>query len=150
MPNHPVVSAHEWIDARKELLGKEKELTRLRDDLARQRRELPWVKVTKPYVFEGPGGPQSLSDLFAGRSQLIVYHFMYGPEWDEGCPSCSFWADNFDGIPIHLAHRDASLVAISIAPHEKLVVPVKQTVPYRASFEHVGLFEECRMRRRSR
>lgn len=120
MSNHPVVSRQEWINARKELLAKEKELTRLRDELARQRRELPWVKVTKAYVFEGPDGPQSLSDLFAARSQLIVYHFMYGPDWDEGCPSCSFWADNFEGIPIHLAHRDATLVAISHAPYEKL------------------------------
>lgn len=121
MSDHPVVSRQEWINARKELLAREKELTRQRDELARQRRELPWVKVTKPFVFEGPDGPQSLSDLFAGRSQLIVYHFMYGPDWDEGCPSCSFWADNFEGIPIHLAHRDATLVAISRAPYEKLV-----------------------------
>ncbi|MCU7846000.1 MAG: DUF899 domain-containing protein [Candidatus Thiodiazotropha sp. (ex Monitilora ramsayi)] len=120
MPNHPVVSQQEWIDARKELLAKEKEFTHLRDDLARQRRELPWVKVTKPYIFEGPDGRRSLSDLFAERSQLIVYHFMYGPDWDEGCPSCSFWADNFEGITIHLAHRDATLVAISRAPYEKL------------------------------
>src|SRR3989442_9158442 len=119
MPNHPVVSQQEWIDARKKLLAKEKELTRLRDDLARQRRELPWVKVTKQYVFEGPDGQQSLSDLFAGRSQLLVYHFMYGPDWDQGCPSCSFWADNFEGITIHLAHRDATLVAISRASYEK-------------------------------
>jgi len=120
MPNHPVVQQHEWITARKALLAKEKELTRLRDDLARQRRELPWVEVTKPYVFEGPNGQRSLGDLFDGRSQLIVYHFMYGPDWNEGCPSCSFWADNFEGIPIHLAHRDATLVAISRAPYEKL------------------------------
>lgn len=120
MPNHPVISQQEWIDARKELLAKEKELTRLRDELTRQRRELPWVKVKKPYMFEGPDGPRSLSELFAGRSQLIVYHFMYGPDWDEGCPSCSFWADNFEGIPIHLAHRDATLVAISRAPYKKL------------------------------
>lgn len=120
MPNHPVVSRQEWIAVRKQLLAKEKELTRLRDDLARQRRELPWVKVTKPYVFEGPDGQLSLSDLFADHSQLIVYHFMYGPDWTEGCPSCSFWADNFEGIPIHLAHRDATLVAISRASYERL------------------------------
>lgn len=120
MPNHPVVSQQEWIAARKQLLAREKELTRLRDDLAQRRRELPWVKVTKPYVFEGPDGQLPLSDLFAGRSQLIVYHFMYGPNWTEGCPSCSFWADNFEGVPIHLAHRDATLVAISRAPYEKL------------------------------
>lgn len=120
MSNHPVISRQEWIDARKELLAKEKELTRLRDELTRQRCELPWVKVVKPYMFEGADGPRSLSELFAGRSQLIVYHFMYGPDWNEGCPSCSFWADNFEGIPIHLAHRDATLVAISRAPYEKL------------------------------
>ena len=90
MPNHPVVSRHEWTEARKARLAKEKELTRLRDELAWKRRELPWVKVTKRYVFEGPNGQQSLDDLFAARSQLIVYHFMYGPGWEEGCPSCSF------------------------------------------------------------
>jgi predicted dithiol-disulfide oxidoreductase (DUF899 family) len=120
MPNHPVVSREQWIAARKALLAKEKELTRLCDDLARQRRELPWVKVTKPYAFEGPEGSRSLRDLFAGRSQLVVYHFMFGPDWTEGCPSCSFWADNFEGIPMHLAHRDATLVAISRAPYQKL------------------------------
>ncbi|MBM4118991.1 DUF899 domain-containing protein [bacterium] len=120
MPNHPVVSRQEWLVAREVLLAKEKELTVLRDDLARQRRELPWVQVTKPYVFEGPDGQQSLSDLFAARRQLIVYHFMYAPDWTEGCPICSFWADNFERIPIHLAHRDATLVAISRAPYEKL------------------------------
>lgn len=120
MSNHPVVSPQEWIAARKELLAREKELTRLRDEVAQQRRQLPWIKVTKPYMFSGPDGQHSLSDLFAGRSQLIVYHFMFGPDWNEGCPSCSFWADNFEGIPIHLAHRDATLVAISRAPYEKL------------------------------
>lgn len=120
MPDHPVVSQPEWIEARKALLVKEKELTRLRDEVARLRRRLPWVKVTRPYLFEGPDGPRSLGELFDGRSQLIVYHFMFGPDWDEGCPSCSFWADNFEGIPIHLAHRDATLVAISRAPYARL------------------------------
>lgn len=137
MPNHPVVSRQEWIDARKELLTNEKELTRLRDNLARQRCELPWVKVTKPYVFKDLDGPKSLSDLFAARGQLIVYHFMYGPDWDEGCPSCSFWADNFDGIPIHLAHRDATLVAISRAPYEKLASYCRRmgwTFPWYSSY----------------
>src|SRR5204863_8633695 len=88
---HKVVSNEEWLAARKGFLAKEKEFTRLRDDLARQRRELPWVKVEKGYVFDGPDGRESLSDLFASRGQLIVYHFMYGPDWNEGCPSCSFW-----------------------------------------------------------
>ena len=120
MPKHSVVSNQEWTKARKALLEKEKALTRQRDELARERRELPWEKVTKDYIFEGPEGTQSLDDLFAGRAQLIVYHFMYGPDWEEGCTSCSFWADNFEGIAIHLAHRDATLVAISRAPYELL------------------------------
>lgn len=117
---HKIVSNEEWLAARKGFLAKEKEFTRLRDELSRQRRELPWVKVEKTYVFDGPNGKESLSDLFAGRGQLIVYHFMFGPDWNEGCPSCSFWADNYDGIVVHLQHRDVSLVAISRAPLEKL------------------------------
>lgn len=120
MPNHPVVSREEWLAARTELLADEKRLNQLRDNLSRKRRELPWVRITKPYVFEGAHGRQSLTDLFGACSQLIVYHFMYGPNWEEGCPSCSFWADNFEGIPIHLAHRDAALVAVSRAPYAKL------------------------------
>jgi predicted dithiol-disulfide oxidoreductase (DUF899 family) len=101
-------------------LAKEKELTRLRDDLSRQRRELPWVKVEKQYVFDGPNGKETLSDLFAGRSQLIVDHFMFGADWQEGCPSCSFWADTYDGIVVHLEHRDTSFVVVSTAPLNKL------------------------------
>ena len=103
---HKVVSNEEWLAARKDFLAKEKEFTRLRDELSRQRRELPWVKIEKAYVFDGPGGKESLSDLFAGRSQLIVHHFMFGPDWKEGCPSCSFWADNYNGIVPHLQTRD--------------------------------------------
>ncbi|MBV8215734.1 MAG: DUF899 domain-containing protein [Verrucomicrobia bacterium] len=117
---HKVVSPTEWLEARKKLLVQEKEFTRLRDQLSRQRRELPWVKVEKEYVFEGPKGKETLADLFEGRSQLVVYHFMFAPEWDEGCPSCSFWADNFNAIGIHLKHRDVTLAAISRAPIEKL------------------------------
>jgi predicted dithiol-disulfide oxidoreductase (DUF899 family) len=117
---HRIVSSEEWLSARKSFLAKEKEFTRLRDELGRQRRELPWVQVDKAYVFDGPNGKESLSDLFAGRSQLIAYHFMFGPDWKEGCPSCSFWADNYDGIVVHLQQRDVSLVAISRAPLEKL------------------------------
>ena len=113
---HPVVSHDEWLAARKEFLKKEKEFTRLRDELSRQRRELPWEKVEKDYVFEGPAGKLSLADLFAGRSQLIVYHFMLGPGWTEGCKSCSYLADHFDGTTIHLANRDATLAVISRAP----------------------------------
>ena len=108
-PQHDVVSPEKWITARKELLRKEKELTRLRDELSRQRRELPWEKVEKNYVFEGPDGQEALADLFGGRSQLMVYHFMFGPEWPEGCPSCSMVADHFGGSLVHLAAagRDA-------------------------------------------
>ena len=115
MQNQNIVSHDEWLAARKAHLAKEKEFTKLRDELSRERRELPWEKVDKHYVFDAPKGKESLADLFDGKSQLIVYHFMYGPEWKEGCPSCSFWADNFNGIGIHLKHRDISLVAISRA-----------------------------------
>jgi len=115
-----IVTNDEWLAARKGFLAKEKEFTRLRDELARQRRELPWVKVEKTYVFDGPNGKESLSDLFAGRSQLIVNHFMFGADWNEGCPSCSFWADTYNGAVVHLEHRDASFVVISRAPLEKL------------------------------
>ena len=117
---HKVVSPEEWLEARKKLLSQEKEFTHLRDKLSRQRRELPWVKVEKEYVFEGPNGKETLADLFEGRSQLVIYHFMFAPEWEEGCPSCSFWADNFNGIVIHLNHRDVTFGAISRAPIEKL------------------------------
>jgi len=117
---HKIVTNEEWLAARKGFLAKEKEFTRLRDELARQRRELPWVKVEKTYVFDGPNGKESLSDLFAGRSQLIVNHFMFGADWNEGCPSCSFWADTYNGVVVHLEHRDASFVVISRAPLEKL------------------------------
>ena len=117
---HKIVSGTEWLAARKALLAKEKELTRLRDDLSRQRRELPWVKVEKTYVFDGPSGKETLSDLFAGRSQLFVDHFMFGAVWQEGCPSCSFWADTYDGVVVHLEQRDASFVVVSRAPLDKL------------------------------
>jgi predicted dithiol-disulfide oxidoreductase (DUF899 family) len=120
MDQHRIVSHDQWIAARKEFIAKEKEFTHLRDELSRQRRDLPWEKVEKNYVFDGPNGKESLGDLFAGKSQLIVYHFMFAPEWEEGCKSCSFWADNFERLPIHLKHRDVSLVAISRAPLAKL------------------------------
>lgn len=113
--NAKVVSPAEWLAARKELLAKEKEFTQLRDELSAQRREMPWEKVEKPYVFEGPKGTETLADLFDGRSQLVVYHFMLGPGWKEGCPSCSYLADSFDGAVIHLAHRDTTFVVISRA-----------------------------------
>jgi predicted dithiol-disulfide oxidoreductase (DUF899 family) len=117
---HPVVSHEEWLSARTAFLAKEKEFTRLRDELSRQRRELPWVKVDKQYIFDGPRGKETLADLFENRSQLIVYHFMFGSDWDEGCPHCSFWADNFNGIGVHLNHRDVTFVAVSRAPLAKI------------------------------
>jgi len=120
MTGQKTATREAWRAARLELLEAEKDLMRRSDALAERRRALPWVKVTKPYHFEGADGRKSLAELFAGRSQLIVYHFMFGADWKEGCPSCSFWADNFEGIPIHLAHRDATLVAVSRAPYEKL------------------------------
>jgi predicted dithiol-disulfide oxidoreductase (DUF899 family) len=112
---HKVVSPTEWVAARKEFLKKEKEFTRLRDELSRQRRELPWEKIEKNYVFEGPSGTQTLADLFDGRGQLIIYHFMFGPGWKEGCPSCSFLADSFDAVKLHLAQRDTTLAVVSRA-----------------------------------
>jgi len=121
VPQHPkVVSQTEWLAARKELLQKEKELTHLKDAVSAARRKLPWVKVEKNYVFDGPHGKVSLADLFAGKSQLIIYHFMFGPDWQEGCPSCSFNMDHTDGALPHLAQRDVSFAAISRAPYPKL------------------------------
>jgi predicted dithiol-disulfide oxidoreductase (DUF899 family) len=111
-----VVSRAEWLEARKKLLLEEKSYTRQGDALAAERRNLPWVRVERDYVFEGPGGNQSLADLFDGRSQLIVQHFMFGPGWKEGCPSCSYMADHVGGALVHLAHRDVTFVAVSRAP----------------------------------
>jgi predicted dithiol-disulfide oxidoreductase (DUF899 family) len=118
--SHPVVSHEAWIEARKTLLAREKEFTQKRDELSRARRALPWAKVEKDYAFDSPAGRETLRDLFAGRSQLAVYHFMFAPEWDEGCPHCSFWADNYSGMTVHLAHRDVSFVVVSRAPLAKI------------------------------
>jgi len=115
-----IVSEAEWLAARKQHLTKEKEFTQLRDQLSAERRKLPWVKIEKPYVFDGPNGKETLADLFGGRSQLIVYHFMFGPEWEEGCKSCSFLADHIDGSVVHLAHRDVTFVVVSRAPLAKI------------------------------
>jgi len=115
-----VVSHEQWINERVAFMAKEKEFTRLRDELSQERRELPWEKVTKSYVFNGPRGKETLAELFEERSQLVVYHLMFGPSWNEACPSCSFWADNFNGTDIHLAHRDITFLAISRAPLSKL------------------------------
>jgi predicted dithiol-disulfide oxidoreductase (DUF899 family) len=113
---HKVVSRDEWITARKAHLANEKAFTKARDRLSAERRALPWVKVEKNYLFDTPEGKKSLADLFDGRSQLIVYHFMLGPDWGEGCPSCSYLADHFDGAALHLTHRDVTLLAVSRAP----------------------------------
>jgi predicted dithiol-disulfide oxidoreductase (DUF899 family) len=120
MGMHKIVSHQQWIEARKQLLAKEKDFTRARDALSQERRALPWERVEKNYMFAGPNGEESLADLFAGQSQLIVYHFMFDPTWEAGCKSCSFWADNFNGIDVHLKHRDATFLAISRAQYDKL------------------------------
>lgn len=120
MQPHKIVSREEWTEARKALMAQEKELTRARDRLSQARRALPWVRVEKAYVFDSPEGRQSLADLFRGRNQLVVQHFMFAPDWREGCKSCSFWADGFERIIPHLAARDTTLVAVSRAPLEKL------------------------------
>lgn len=121
MTDHRTGTRAEWIEARLDLLKAEKELTRLNDDLARRRRELPWVRVDKDYLFDTADGEATLADLFHGRSQLIVYHFMFGPDWDEGCPSCSGVADGFDGTHPHLQNHDVAFTAVSRAPLDKLV-----------------------------
>ncbi len=115
MQDHKIVSKEQWLSARRQHLAKEKEFSRLRDELSKQRRELPWTPVDKKYTFDGPDGKESLADLFGKHNQLIVYHFMYGPDWEEGCPSCSFWADNFNDIIVHLNHRNISMVAVARA-----------------------------------
>ncbi len=125
-----IVTPDEWLAARKQLLAKEKELTRRRDELAVERRALPWVRVEKEYVFDGPSGKQSLSDLFAGRSQLVVYHFMLGPGWKEGCPSCSLLSDHLDGAVAHLAARDVTLAVVSRAPYAE-IAPFQERMGWR-------------------
>jgi predicted dithiol-disulfide oxidoreductase (DUF899 family) len=120
MEKPKIVSREEWLAARKELLAREKRLTQERDAVAAERRQLPWVKVEKNYVFDGPNGKVTLADLFNGKSQLIVYHFMFGPDWKEGCPSCSFNMDHTNGALVHLAQRDVSFAAISRAAYPKI------------------------------
>ena len=123
---HRIVSHDKWLEARRQFLRKEKAFTRLRDRLSRERRNLPWERVDKPYAFEGPDGKETLAQLFDGRHQLVVYHVMFAPEWDAGCPHCSFWADNFDDNIVHLAHRDVTMVAVSRAPYRKLAAYKKR------------------------
>ncbi len=135
--DHPVVSHEQWLQARTAFLIKEKEFSRLRDELARLRRELPWELVEKEYVFQGAQGKRTLAQLFDGRSQLIVYHFMFDPAWDAGCPHCSFWADNFNPNIVHLRQRDVSMVAMSRAPYKKLAAYEERmgwTFPWFSSF----------------
>ena len=120
MQPHKIVSREEWIEARKSHMDHEKDLTRLREELSQERRNLPWVKVEKNYVFDEPNGKASLADLFKGRPQLVVQHVMFAPEWDAACKSCSFWVDGFERMVPHLAARDTTMVAISRAPIAKL------------------------------
>jgi len=126
MQTHKIVSHEDWVAARKAHLKNEKALTRMRDLVAAERRALPWVKVEKRYVFDTPEGKETLADLFGGRSQLIVYHFMWRWDLDSGCPSCSFLADHFDGANLHLAHHDVSLGVITRAPVAKFAPYVKR------------------------
>jgi predicted dithiol-disulfide oxidoreductase (DUF899 family) len=135
--SHPIVSHEEWLQARAAHLSQEKEFTRRRDELTVARRALPWERVTKNYVFDGPLGKKTLCELFDDRSQLIVYHFMFAPDWDAGCKSCSFWADTFNGIPVHLKHRDVTFIAISRAPFLKLqayAARMKWNFPWYSSY----------------
>lgn len=113
---HPTGTRQEWRAARETLLAREKELGRLRDEIAAERRRMPWVRLDKPYLFDTRDGPKTLADLFSGRSQLLIYHFMMGPEWHEGCPMCSFWADTYEGLDVHLAARDVTFLCASRAP----------------------------------
>ena len=126
MASHAIVSHEEWIEARKQLLVREKEFTEERERLSRARRDLPWERVDKIYTFEGPRGNETLSQLFDGRSQLVLYHFMFGPTWEAGCPHCSRWADSFNGSIVHLNNRDVTLAVVSRAPHQKLATYQKR------------------------
>ncbi|WP_119389321.1 DUF899 domain-containing protein [Taklimakanibacter lacteus] len=118
--SHRIVSREQWVAERKKLLAREKELTRFRDEVARERRQLPWMRIDKDYVFEAPTGRLRLGQLFDGRRQLLVQHFMLGPGWEEGCPSCSYMADHSDGMNVHLAHRDVTFIAVSRAPFAEI------------------------------
>ena len=133
---HLTGTREEWLAARLALLEREKELTRRSDELARERQALPWVRIDKPYAFETPGGTKTLAQLFDGRSQLLVYHFMFGPDWDAGCPSCSSIADHVDRPRVHLEHHDVTLICVSRAPLEKLEAYKRRmgwTVPWVSS-----------------
>src|SRR4051812_14466501 len=131
--NRKVVSPSQWLAARKKLLLKEKKLTKMRDALNLQRRKLPWVKIEKEYVFDGPGGKVRLGDLFGGKSQLIVYHFMFGPQWKEACSHCSFWADHFDSVSLHIGQRDTAVAVVSRAPMAA-IEPFKKRMGWRSNW----------------
>src|SRR6267143_3978152 len=138
MTNHKIGTREEWLTAHEQLLAREKEHTRLGDELARQRRELPWVRVDKEYRFDTDDGTRTLAELFDGRSQLLVYHFMFGPEYTAGCPSCSAIADGFNGSVVHLANHDVSLFAVSRAPLAKLQAYKRRmgwSFPWASSFD---------------
>src|SRR5262245_6794092 len=137
MTKHPIATRDEWLKARLDLLKAEKELTRRSDELARRRQELPWVRIEKDYRFDTDEGSAGLQDLFRGRSQLLVYHFMFGPDYEAGCPSCSAIADGFSGCAVHLANHDVMLWAVSRAPLEKLQAYKRRmgwTFPWASSF----------------
>jgi predicted dithiol-disulfide oxidoreductase (DUF899 family) len=138
MENRKVVSQKQWITARKKLLLKEKKFSKLRDELNLQRRKLPWVKIEKEYVFEGPAGKVTLGDLFSGKSQLIIYHYMFGPGWKEGCAHCAFWADHFDSANIHIGQRDTAFAVVSRASWKE-IEPFKKRMGWR--FNWVSSFE---------
>ncbi len=135
--NREVVSLKEWLVARKKLLLKEKKFSKLRDELNLQRRKLAWVKIEKEYVFDGPAGKVTLGDLFGGKSQLIIYHFMFSPDWKEGCEHCSFWADHFDSVNIHIGQRDTAFAVVSRAPWKE-IAPFKKRMGWK--FEWLSSF----------
>jgi predicted dithiol-disulfide oxidoreductase (DUF899 family) len=128
--NRKVVSQKDWFAARKKLLLKEKKFSKLRDEMDLQRRKLPWVKIEKEYVFDGPNGKMTFGDLFCGKSQLIIYHFMFGPGWGEGCAHCSFWADHFDSVNFHIGQRDTTFTVVSHAPLKE-IEPFKKRMGWR-------------------
>jgi predicted dithiol-disulfide oxidoreductase (DUF899 family) len=135
--NRKVVSQKEWISARKKLLLKEKKFSKLRDELNLQRRKLPWVKVEKDYVFEGPNGKVPFADLFGDKSQLLIYHFMFGPGWKDGCPHCSFWADHYDSVNLHIGQRDIAFVVVSRAPWKE-IAPFKKRMGWKFDWVSSG------------
>lgn len=136
--NRKVVSQKNWLVSRKKLLAQEKKFSKLRDKLNLERRRLPWVKIEKTYIFDGPSGRLTLSDLFAGKSQLLIYHFMFGPDWGEGCAHCSFWADHFDSVNPHIGQRDTAFAVVSRAPWKE-IAPFKKRMGWK--FNWVSSFD---------